>query len=89
MGGVGAARDMMGSRGWADAMFVDAKTHWFCLLSSAAASPVRVPMLLTVRVMGIVVTTYWKTGVDLIGRIVRERCEMVLVFLKKSVFVCF
>ena len=35
--------------GWADA-----RTQWICLLSPAAAAPVRVPMLLTVRVVGIV-----------------------------------
>ena len=68
--GLGGARDMMASRGWADAMFVDARTHWICLLSPAAAAPVRVPMLLTVHVVGIMVAACWKTGVDLIGRIV-------------------
>ena len=54
----------------ADAMFVDVRTHWICLLSPAAAAPVRVPMLLTVHVVGIMVAACWKTGVDLIGRIV-------------------
>ena len=51
-------------------MFVDARPQWICLLSPAAAALVRVPMLLTVRVVDIMVATSWETGVDLIGRIV-------------------